>query len=129
MKMKYPHLFEPLGLGRLNLKNRLAMSPMTMNYATEEGLASERLIRHYLERAGTGLQRVEGKIALFKRGSEEIRRPVGTVVLAVGSEPNNQLYDELASSGFKVVKAGDCLQPRNILAAVREGFEAGNRID
>jgi 2,4-dienoyl-CoA reductase-like NADH-dependent reductase (Old Yellow Enzyme family)/NADH dehydrogenase FAD-containing subunit len=60
--MKYPALFRPLGLGTLTLKNRLAMAQMTMNYATEEGFATEKLIRHYLERArgGVGLIFVEG---------------------------------------------------------------------
>ncbi len=60
--MSYPQLFTPLALGSLSLKNRLVMSQMTMNYATEEGFMTERLIRHYLERArgGVGLILVEG---------------------------------------------------------------------
>ena len=60
--MKYPALFRPLGLGTITLKNRLAMAQMTMNYATEEGFVTEKLIRHYLERArgGVGLIFVEG---------------------------------------------------------------------
>ena len=60
--MKYPHIFSPLRLGNLNLKNRLVMSQMTMNYATEEGFVTDKLIRHYQERArgGVGLILVEG---------------------------------------------------------------------
>src|SRR3972149_4595673 len=60
--MPYPHLFTPLTLGSVLLKNRLVMSQMTMNYATEEGFVTEKLIRHYLERAkgGVGLILVEG---------------------------------------------------------------------
>ena len=60
--MKYPNLFQPLRLGNLTLKNRLAMAQMTMNYATGEGYATDRLVRHYLERAkgGVGLIFVEG---------------------------------------------------------------------
>ncbi|HYB20445.1 MAG TPA: NADH:flavin oxidoreductase, partial [Thermodesulfobacteriota bacterium] len=60
--MPYPRMFTPLSLGGLTLKNRLVMSQMTMNYATEEGFMTERLIRHYLERArgGVGLILVEG---------------------------------------------------------------------
>ena len=48
--MDYPHLFQEFKLGTTTLKNRLVMSPMTMNYATQDGLATEKLIRHYLER-------------------------------------------------------------------------------
>ena len=58
----YPKLFSPFSLGGLTLKNRLVMSQMTMNYATEEGFVTEKLIRYYLERAkgGVGLILVEG---------------------------------------------------------------------
>jgi len=60
--MKYPHLFQPVQIGGITLKNRLVMSPMTMNYATTEGLATEKLIRYYVERARgeVGLIIVEG---------------------------------------------------------------------
>jgi 2,4-dienoyl-CoA reductase-like NADH-dependent reductase (Old Yellow Enzyme family)/thioredoxin reductase len=60
--MDYPHLFQEFKLGPTTLKNRLVMSPMTMNYATQDGLATDKLIRHYLERAkgGVGLIIVEG---------------------------------------------------------------------
>ncbi|MCE5282451.1 MAG: FAD-dependent oxidoreductase, partial [Deltaproteobacteria bacterium] len=60
--MRYPAVFQPCRLGSLILKNRLAMSQMTMNYATEEGLITDRLINHYLVRArgGVGLIFVEG---------------------------------------------------------------------
>jgi 2,4-dienoyl-CoA reductase-like NADH-dependent reductase (Old Yellow Enzyme family)/NADPH-dependent 2,4-dienoyl-CoA reductase/sulfur reductase-like enzyme len=60
--MKYPHLFQPLRLGPLTLKNRLAMSQMTMNYATQEGFCTDRMIHYYRERArgGVGTIFVEG---------------------------------------------------------------------
>ncbi len=77
---------------------------------------------------GTELQRVEGETAIMRRGSEEIGVRVGTLVFAVGAEPNDGFYDELASSGIPVVKAGDCVKPRGILEAVQEGFQAGRTI-
>ncbi|HSR11432.1 MAG TPA: NADH:flavin oxidoreductase, partial [Thermodesulfobacteriota bacterium] len=60
--MKYPHLFSPIPLGTLTLKNRIAMSQMTMNYASEDGYVTDRLTRHYVERArgGAGIILVEG---------------------------------------------------------------------
>ena len=60
--MKYPNLFQSFQMGSIMFNNRLVMSPMTMNYATEEGFATEKLIRYYLERArgGVGLIIVEG---------------------------------------------------------------------
>jgi 2,4-dienoyl-CoA reductase-like NADH-dependent reductase (Old Yellow Enzyme family)/thioredoxin reductase len=60
--MLYPTVFQPCRIGSLTLKNRLAMSQMTMNYATEEGLVTDKLIAYYRERAkgGVGLILVEG---------------------------------------------------------------------
>jgi len=60
--MKYRDLFQPFHIGSVRLKNRLVMSPMTMNYATRDGVATEKLICYYVERAkgGVGLIIVEG---------------------------------------------------------------------
>jgi 2,4-dienoyl-CoA reductase-like NADH-dependent reductase (Old Yellow Enzyme family)/thioredoxin reductase len=60
--MRYSTVFQPCRIGGLALKNRLAMSQMTMNYATEEGMVTDKLIAYYRERAkgGIGLILVEG---------------------------------------------------------------------
>ena len=60
--MRYPTVFQPCKIGSLTIKNRLAMSQMTMNYATEDGLVTDKLIDHYGARAkgGVGLIFVEG---------------------------------------------------------------------
>lgn len=60
--MRYPTVFQPCRIGGLTLKNRLAMSQMTMNYATEDGMVTDKLIAYYRERAkgGVGLIFVEG---------------------------------------------------------------------
>lgn len=76
----------------------------------------------------TELMRVDGKTATLKQGNEEIRVPVETVVFAIGAEPNDGLYDEFMSLGLSVVKIGDCVKPRTILEAVKEGFQAGRAI-
>ena len=77
---------------------------------------------------GSNLDRVEDNIAVLQRGKEEIRVQVGTVVCAVGADPNGELYDELLSAGLSVSKIGDCIQPRTILEAIQEGFQAGRSI-
>ena len=60
--MRYPTVFQPCKIGSLTIKNRLAMSQMTMNYATEDGLVTDKLIDHYTARArgGVGLIFMEG---------------------------------------------------------------------
>jgi len=75
--MKYAKLFQPFQIGSIGLKNRLVMSPMTMNYATTEGIATEKLIHYYLERAkgGVGLIIVEG--TFFKAEGKGYRNQLG----------------------------------------------------
>jgi 2,4-dienoyl-CoA reductase-like NADH-dependent reductase (Old Yellow Enzyme family)/thioredoxin reductase len=77
---------------------------------------------------GSNLDRIEDNIAVLQRGKEEIRVQVGTVVCAVGADSNDELYDELISAGLSVIKIGDCVQPRTILEAIQEGFQAGRSI-
>ena len=74
------------------------------------------------------LLRVEGNTAVLQREKDEIRVEVGTVVSAVGAESSDGLLEELVSAGLSVTKIGDCLQPRTLLEAVQEGFQAGRSI-
>jgi 2,4-dienoyl-CoA reductase-like NADH-dependent reductase (Old Yellow Enzyme family)/thioredoxin reductase len=77
---------------------------------------------------GSNLDRVENNIAILQRGKEEIQVQVGTVVCAVGADPNDELSHELLSAGFSLIKIGDCDQPRTILEAIQEGFEVGRSV-
>ena len=61
MPEKYPHLFSPLTIHTITLKNRVVMPPMCTNYATIGGAVTDRLIEYYATRArgGVGLINVE----------------------------------------------------------------------
>jgi len=48
-------LFQPGKIGKLEIKNRLVMSPMATNFATIDGQVTRELIDHYLERAKGGI--------------------------------------------------------------------------
>lgn len=50
-----PHLFDPIHVGRFTLKNRIVMPAMAMEYATGEGEITDKVIDHYVERAGGGV--------------------------------------------------------------------------
>lgn len=52
-------LFEPLELGKIKLKNRIVMAPMTRSRATE-GLANGMMLEYYSLRASAGLIITEG---------------------------------------------------------------------
>jgi NADPH-dependent 2,4-dienoyl-CoA reductase/sulfur reductase-like enzyme len=43
------------------------------------------------------------------------------VVIAVGSQPENGLYQELEPLGYELHRIGDCLEPRSAQAAILEG--------
>ena len=53
---------------------------------------------------------------------------VDTVVVACGSKPNDPLYDELKGKVETIIKVGDCVKPRSILEATREGADAGFKL-
>ena len=54
-------LFSPIQMGTMELKNRIVMAPMGVNYAEPDGTVSEREIAYYAARAkgGVGLIIVE----------------------------------------------------------------------
>lgn len=62
MNSNYPHLFSPLRLGPLKLKNRITVAPMTRTSATEDGMVTDHMVRYYSESAqgGFGLVITEG---------------------------------------------------------------------
>lgn len=51
----YEKLFEKGKIGKITIKNRCVMSPMGTAYADKDGVATERLIDYYSERAKGGL--------------------------------------------------------------------------
>ncbi|MBK8305719.1 MAG: FAD-dependent oxidoreductase [Gammaproteobacteria bacterium] len=67
----YEHLLSPGCIGRLELRNRIFMSPMGSNTADPEGYCGERLRKYYAARA-------EGGAALLIMGSVAISWPVGS---------------------------------------------------
>lgn len=55
--MKYEKLFTPIKIGNVEIKNRIAMAPMLMDFGQFDGRTTEQLMDYYEERAkgGTGL--------------------------------------------------------------------------
>jgi 2,4-dienoyl-CoA reductase (NADPH2) len=50
----YPHLFKPLTLKGLRLKNRITMAPLYLGYAGEGGKVSPLILHHYRRMARSG---------------------------------------------------------------------------
>ena len=55
--MKYEKLFTPIKIGNVEIKNRIAMAPMLMDFGQFDGRTTAQLMNYYEERAkgGTGL--------------------------------------------------------------------------
>lgn len=78
----------------------------------------------------TSLKEIKEKEVVVKRdGQEDIIDNISTVVLAVGYEENNQLYNKLKESKINVQKAGDSSDPRKIIDAIHEGFQVAYNIN
>lgn len=58
--MSNPALFEPTTLGKLSLKNRIVMAPMTRSRAVESNTPNQLMAEYYAQRAGAGLIITEG---------------------------------------------------------------------
>ena len=71
MKSKYPHIFEPMTIRRMTVKNRIVMTPMGTNYGEQNGEMSFLHINYYEQRAkgGTGLLIVENASVDSPQGS------------------------------------------------------------
>jgi N-ethylmaleimide reductase len=53
-------LFKPLRVGNLNLRNRMALAPLTRHRSTLEGVPTDLNVEYYRQRAGAGLLITEG---------------------------------------------------------------------
>lgn len=63
----------------------------------------------------------------LKAGDKEELLPADTVVLAVGCQKNDRLYEQLKARGGEVYVIGDAQKPRTILDAIHEGFATACR--
>jgi 2,4-dienoyl-CoA reductase-like NADH-dependent reductase (Old Yellow Enzyme family)/thioredoxin reductase len=71
MRNKYTHIFEPITLRRMTVKNRIVMTPMGTNFGEQNGEMSFLHINYYEQRArgGTGLLIVENASVDSPQGS------------------------------------------------------------
>jgi 2,4-dienoyl-CoA reductase-like NADH-dependent reductase (Old Yellow Enzyme family)/thioredoxin reductase len=70
----------------------------------------------------------ENGVFIRNRGGKEAFLEGERVVIAIGTRPDNGLYDEINSLGITIYQIGDCLEPRGAKAAISEGAEIGRAI-
>jgi len=76
----------------------------------------------------TGLKRVEDHGVVVDKQGNETFLEADRVVVAIGTRPDNTLYDQIKSEGYEVHRIGDCLEPRSAKAAIYEGAVLGRAI-
>lgn len=83
------------------------------------------LVRHALVGVGDGHCRVR-PLQAPREQQESV--PADLVVLALPGRPRAQLFDALRDRGFEVRLVGDAHSPRDMQAAIAEGYAAGRNI-
>lgn len=64
-----------------------------------------------------------------RENAPELLFPAETIVIALGLRPDRSLAEALESQGGPQVHIiGDCVEPREALEAIWEGFEIGNKV-
>ncbi len=76
--MKKPEqMFQPITIGTMHIKNRIAMAPMATDFAEGDGTISDRLIDYYEARAKGGAGLIIMEVCTIDGGSPYIPRTVG----------------------------------------------------
>ena len=77
----------------------------------------------------TRLLRIEdaGVVVADLKDSEEFIK-ADKVIIAIGTRPNNHLYNKIKGLGFETHQIGDCLEPRSAKDAIYESAVLGRRI-
>lgn len=80
-------------------------------------------------KTSTTLKAIEGrKIVVITNGREDPIDGIDTVVLAVGSDPNSELFEKVKAKKAEMFLIGDSLQPRTALEAVHEGSKIAREL-
>ncbi len=75
-------------------------------------------------RTGTKLVAITDTDVVVETAAGRESIPADTVVMAVGTRSVNDLARRIERDGTPVVTLGDAASPRNMIDAIREGFEA-----
>ena len=88
--MKKSSLFEPLSIGNLHLKNRIALAPMTRGRAGSERVPNDLMAEFYYQRSNAGLLITEATV-VSKQGSHKCQ---GSRFFRCGSTRCQWVFDQ-----------------------------------
>jgi len=105
---------------RMLLVDRLRNKGVRMLTGVQYQQALERGVRVHVRGGITSMAEIQAD------GLKSV--PADTIVLAAGSVPNNELKEAIEKAGIEVKCVGDCVEPRTILEATKEGWLAAAEI-
>ena len=102
---------------------------MDMEPKTRKLLLGRIMERKPMIRTSTEIVRIEkGKVCLRDRKGVEDSSHFDAIVLSVGFSPNDDLIRSMTLPELEIHCIGDCVMPRGIFEATREGYEVGRLI-
>lgn len=94
-------LFSPIKIGNLEIKNRIVMAPMTVDYANPDETPSERQLAYYAERAKGGAGLITLEVCTVDENHRYQARSLGLYADHL-IEPHKKLVDAIHAHGAKV---------------------------
>jgi len=100
--VKFQKLFEPIEIGKVHVKNRIAMSPMLPLGIYRDGMITDRIIDYYIERAKGGVGLVIAGVFKVENEVEAAPIPYYPIVSLKGYGPLAELSDYIHSHGARI---------------------------
>lgn len=105
MDNKYKDLFQPVKIGKVEIKNRIGMAAMGTNSDDERGIIKDNAVDYYAERAKGGAGLLISEAQLFVRFTDSIRH----IQDGIGTEDQARQWGRAAEAAHKY-GAKFCLQ-------------------
>jgi len=110
---QYPHLFSPITIHTMTLKNRVVMPPMCTAYATIAGAVTDRLIHYYAARARGGVGLVDVEFTYIHPAGKIFDHMLG-------------IYDDKLIPGLKRLTAAIHREGAKIIIQISHGGRRGH---
>ena len=104
-------------------------------FAKDTNLPTKIALMDLIEQAGVKIMSevkltevADNGVVVTNKAGKKLQIAADTVVLALGVAPVSKIADELKSAAPEFYVIGDCANPRNIMAAVHDGFNTAVEI-
>jgi len=118
-----------------NQGKKVIIAEMDKKIVPDMGPTTKYFLREDLKRHGVEIllstrvkEVIDGTVVLEKNGSREILKDLDNIIIAVGSVPNQRIYNELKGKTPQIYLIGDAKEPRYALDAIHEGSKVAREI-